>query len=85
MTTVTKDLILNQFLCCLGVIADVTGYTAFLTGSELEIPEYAQCNAVHVDNFIEILISSRKHRRARRIEKLLYHLGFCTKITQFLK
>jgi DNA invertase Pin-like site-specific DNA recombinase len=42
-----------------------------LNNQRLEILEYARCNDLHIDDFIQISISSRKNRRARRIEELL--------------
>lgn len=46
-----------------------------LKNQRLEILEYARSNALHIDDFIEISISSRKNRRERRIEELLEMLG----------
>lgn len=46
-----------------------------LNNQRLEILEYARQNDLHVNDFIEISISSRKHRRARRIEELLEKLN----------
>ena len=46
-----------------------------LNNQRLEILEYAHQNNLHIDDFIEISISSRKHRRARRIEELLEELN----------
>ena len=37
-----------------------------LSNQRLEILEYAHQNALYIDDFVEISISSRKHRRARR-------------------
>jgi DNA invertase Pin-like site-specific DNA recombinase len=45
-----------------------------LNNQRLEILEYARNNALHIDDFIEISISSRKNRRDRRIEELLEKL-----------
>lgn len=45
-----------------------------LNNQRLEILEYARRNKVHIDDFIEISISSRKNRRERRIEELLEKL-----------
>lgn len=45
-----------------------------LNNQRLEILEYARRNALHIDDFIEISISSRKNRRERRIEELLEKL-----------
>ena len=42
-----------------------------LSNQRLEILEYARRNDIHIDDFIEISISSRKTRRARRIDELL--------------
>lgn len=41
-----------------------------LNNQKLEILEYARRNTLHIDDFIEISISSRKDRRARRIDEL---------------
>jgi DNA invertase Pin-like site-specific DNA recombinase len=45
-----------------------------LNNQKLEILEYARKNSLHIDDFIAIAISSRKDRRARRIEELLKKL-----------
>ena len=45
-----------------------------LNNQRLEILEYARHNDLHIDDFIEITISSHKSRRARRIEELLEKL-----------
>ena len=45
-----------------------------LNNQRLEILEYARQNEIHIDDFIEISISSRKTRRARRIDELLQNL-----------
>ena len=45
-----------------------------LNNQRLEILEYARHHAMHVDDFIEISISSRRNRRDRRIEELLEKL-----------
>jgi DNA invertase Pin-like site-specific DNA recombinase len=42
-----------------------------LNSQRLEILEYARRNHLRIDDFIEISISSRKNRKARRIEELL--------------
>ncbi len=46
-----------------------------LSNQRLEILEYARRNDHHIDDFIEISISSRKSKRARRIEELLEKLN----------
>lgn len=46
-----------------------------LNNQRLEILEYARRNDFHIDDFIEIEISSRKNRKARRIEELLENLN----------
>lgn len=46
-----------------------------LNNQRLEILEYARRNDLHIDDFIEISISSRKSRKARRIEELLENLN----------
>lgn len=46
-----------------------------LNHQRLEILEYARQNTIHIDDFIEISISSRKNRRDRRIEELLEKLA----------
>lgn len=46
-----------------------------LNNQRLEILEYARQNSIHIDDFIEISISSRKTRRARRIDELLDKLN----------
>ena len=45
-----------------------------LNNQRLEILEYARRNDLRVDDFIEISISSRQNRRARKIEELLEKL-----------
>jgi DNA invertase Pin-like site-specific DNA recombinase len=45
-----------------------------LNNQRLEILEYARRNTRHIDDFIEISMSSRKSRRARRIDELLEKL-----------
>ena len=45
-----------------------------LNNQRLEILEYARQNQIHIDDFIEISISSRKTRQARRIDELLQNL-----------
>ena len=45
-----------------------------LNNQRLEILEYARQNEIHIDDFIAISISSRKTRRARRIDELLQNL-----------
>ena len=45
-----------------------------LNNQRLEILEYARRSDIHIDDFIEISISSRKTRRARRIDELLEKL-----------
>jgi DNA invertase Pin-like site-specific DNA recombinase len=45
-----------------------------LNNQRLEILEYARQNEIHIDEFIEISISSRKTRRERRIDELLQNL-----------
>jgi len=45
-----------------------------LNNQKLEILEYARHHDLQIDDFIEISISSRKSRRARRIEELLERL-----------
>lgn len=45
-----------------------------LNNQRLEILEYARNHTIHVADFIEVSISSRKHKRARRIEELLERL-----------
>ena len=42
-----------------------------LNNQRLEILEYARRNGIHIDDFVEISISSRKSRCDRRIEELL--------------
>src|SRR5690606_13759507 len=46
-----------------------------LSNQRLEILEYARQNKLHVDDFIEVSISSRKQQRGRRIEELLKRLN----------
>jgi len=46
-----------------------------LNNQRLEILEYARRNDLHIDDFMEISISSRKSRRTRRIEELLEKLS----------
>jgi DNA invertase Pin-like site-specific DNA recombinase len=46
-----------------------------LNNQRLEILEHARRNSLHIDDFIEISISSRKNRRDRRIEELLEKLS----------
>ena len=46
-----------------------------LNNQRLEILEYARRDDLRIDDFIEISISSRKNRRARRIEELLEMLN----------
>ena len=46
-----------------------------LNNQRLEILEHARRTNLHVDDFIEISISSRKSRRDRRIEELLENLN----------
>lgn len=45
-----------------------------LNNQKLEILEYARRHSLHIDDFIEIAISSRKSPRDRRIEELLARL-----------
>lgn len=45
-----------------------------LKNQKLEILEYAHQHDLQIDDFIEITMSSRKSRRARRIEELLERL-----------
>lgn len=45
-----------------------------LNNQRLEILEYARRNDLRIDDFIEISISSRQNRRARKIEELLERL-----------
>ena len=45
-----------------------------LNNQRLEILEYARNHDHHIDDFIEISISTRKNRRDRRIEELLEKL-----------
>jgi DNA invertase Pin-like site-specific DNA recombinase len=42
-----------------------------LNNQRLEILEYARHHKLHIDDFVEISISSRKTRKARKIEELL--------------
>lgn len=55
-----------------------------LSNQRLEILEYARRNDLHIDDFIEISISSRKTRRARRIDELLgkLHIGDTLIVTE---
>lgn len=46
-----------------------------LNNQRLEILEYARRHELRIDDFIEISISSRKDRKARRIEELLAALA----------
>lgn len=45
-----------------------------LNHQKLEILEFARKKSLHVDDFIEITISSRKTSKQRRIDELLEHL-----------
>jgi len=61
-------------------MAKVTGYVRVSTARQdadnqrHEILEYANKNHLHVDDFIEVEISSRKDKKQRRIEELMEKL-----------
>ena len=42
-----------------------------MTGQRYEVLEYARQNGMHIDDFIEIEVSSRRDRRERRIDELV--------------
>jgi DNA invertase Pin-like site-specific DNA recombinase len=46
-----------------------------LNNQKLEILEYARRNGLHIDDFVSVSISSRKHRRERKIDELLAALS----------
>jgi DNA invertase Pin-like site-specific DNA recombinase len=46
-----------------------------LNNQKLEILEHARRNGLHIDDFVSVSISSRKHRRERKIDELLANLA----------
>lgn len=56
-----------------------------INNQKLELFEYARQKQLHIDSFIEIIISTRKTKKQRRIDEVLKKELFSKKDVQFHK